>query len=246
MKKNWIIIFTLIAISIGCNRENDNKAGLIDGEFTLYASSEAGQTKTVLQQNGNVWWKPSDCINVFYGSASGKFTSNNREAASSAEFTGSLGSFVMDGVTEFVAAYPYSEATAISGNTLSINLPSEQVAAEGTFADELFISVAKSKDYNLHFYNVCGGVKFSLASDGVKKVVFKGNGGESLAGRLNVAFDDKGIPQVSSIDAGSETVSLVAPDGGTFKQGVWYYIVMAPQTLREGYTMEFYGDELLE
>ena len=245
MKTKWMII-PVIALILGCSREMDNRISYIEGEFTLYAAIDENRTKTVLQQDGSIYWSPMDCINVFYGGLSGKFASNNTVPADYAEFTGLLGAFNLDGTTEFVAVYPYSQETSLSGNTLSVNLPSEQEAVEGTFADNLYISVAKSKDYNLLFKNVCGGVKFSLARNDIKKVVFRGNNGESLAGRLNVIFDSGGIPQVSGINDGSASVSLVAPNGGTFKKGAWYYLVLAPQSLSKGYTMELYGDELVE
>ena len=245
MKTKWMIIPAMI-LAWGCAQELETNSTYIEGEFTLYASSGEQETKTVLQQDGSISWSPADCINVFYGNKSGRFTSTNAEVASSAEFTGSLGAFTLDGVTEFVAAYPYSESNSVSGTTLSLTLPAEQTAVEGTFDDNLFICVAKSKDYNLHFYNVCGGVKFSLARDGIKKVVFKGKNGAHLAGLLTVNFASDGIPQVSRISNGKPAITLIAPNGGTFKKGSWYYLVIAPQILSQGYTMEFYTDELVE
>ena len=245
MKTKWMIIPVMV-IALACSRELETNTSYIEGEFTLYATSAEQETKTVLQSDGRIFWSPSDGINVFYGSKSGKFTSTNTKVAESAEFTGSLGAFTLDGTTEFVAAYPYSDQAGSSGNTLSLSLPAEQTAVEGTFADDLFICVAKSKNYNLHFYNVCGGVKFSLAKDGIKKVVFKGNKGEKLAGLLNVKFSSDGIPQVGGVSNGKTSITLVAPNGGTFKKGSWYYLVMAPQELSQGYTMEFYADQLVE
>ena len=247
MKTKWIII-PVIALSLGCTRELDTNVTYIDGEFTLYASSGEKETRTVLQQDGRVFWSPSDCITVFYGNIPGKFTSTNTEPAASAEFTGSLGLFVLDGETEFKAIYPHSDDIVMPSDNgvLSINLPSEQTAVEGTFADDLFICVAKSKDVNLHFYNVCGGVKFSLAREDIKKVVFKGNKGESLAGRMAVGFGSDGIPQVTDMTGGKSSVTLVVPDGGTFKSGSWYYLVLAPQTLTKGFTIELWADGLVE
>ena len=243
MKTKWMII-PVVALALGCTREIEDNSTHIEGEFTLYATSDGKGTKTVLQKDGCVFWSPSDCINVFYGDKSGKFTSNNTEPAAFAEFTGSLGEFTYDGETEFVAVYPYSEATSYADNTLSVTLPCEQTAIEGSFADDLFICVAKTPDYDLFFLNACGGVKFSLARGDIKKVVFRSNNGEQLAGRIDMVFDNN-IPVITNIN-GSSSVSLLAPDGGTFKAGAFYYIVLAPQVLTKGYTMEFYTDELVD
>ena len=153
MKTKWVLI-PVIALSLGCTREIDTNVDYIDGQFSLFATSGEIETKTAVQQDGSVFWSPNDCIKVFYGNTSGEFISTNTDPAASAEFTGSLGSFVLDGETEFKAVYPYSDATTLSGDILSIVLPSEQTAVEETFDNNLFISVAKSKDVNLHFYNV--------------------------------------------------------------------------------------------
>ena len=244
MKTKWII--PIIALALGCNRETDTNTAFIDGAFSLYASSEENDTRTVLQHDGRVFWSPADYINVFYGDRAGKFKSTNTESAASSEFVGSLGTFILDGETEFVAIYPYADDNSISGGTLNLSLPSEQTAVEGTFADDLFICVAKSKDYNLHFFNVCGGVKFSLARGDIKKIVFRSNHGESLAGNMAVDFSSDGIPKVISIKNGSSMVSLVAPDNGTFTADSFYYLVLAPQVLEGGYTLELYTDELVK
>lgn len=247
MKTKWMII-PVVALILGCSREVDTNVTYIDGEFRLYATSGESDTRTVLQQDRRVFWSPSDCITVFYGNVPGMFTSTNTEPAASAEFTGSLGSFAIDGETEFRAIYPHSNdiVTPTDEGILSIGLPWEQTGVEGTFADDLFICVAKSKDVNLHFYNVCGGVKFSLARGDIKKVVFRGNNRETLAGRMAVEFDSNGIPQVTDMTGGKSSVTLVAPDGGTFKEGAYYYLVLVPQSLTKGYTMELWTDELVE
>lgn len=244
MKTKWMIIPVMVFV-LACSRELGTNTSYIEGEFTLYATSAEQETKTVLQSDGRIFWSPSDCINVFYGSKSGKFTSTNTKVAESAEFTGSLGAFTLDGTTEFVATYPYSDKTSISGNTLNLSLPAEQTAMEGTFSDDLFICVAKSKDNNLHFYNVCGGVKFSLTRSDIKKVVFRGNNGEAIAGRMSVIIGSDGIPQITEITDGHTSVTLLAPDGATFKENVFYYLVLAPQTLSKGYTIDLYSDEFV-
>ena len=96
MKTKWMII-PVLALALGCTKEIENNVTYIDGEFTLYASSGDNKTRTVLQKDGSICWSPADCINVFYGDRSGKFTSNNTQPAEAAEFTGLLGSFTLDG-----------------------------------------------------------------------------------------------------------------------------------------------------
>lgn len=245
MKTKWMMI-PMVALALGCTREMDNQVSYIEGEFSLYATSGEGKTKTVLQQDGSIFWMPADRINVFYGDKSGVFISANSRAAASAEFRGSLGEFVEDGTTEFVAVYPYSKENSYHGtDSLWMTLPSWQMADfDATFANSLFPCVAKSKDRNLHFYNVCGGVKFTLDRGDIKKVVFRGNGGEPLAGRLYVVISGD-TPVVYDIQ-GDASVTVLAPNAGVFQASFPYYIVLAPQTLAHGYTMELYTDVLVE
>ena len=244
MKTKWMLI-PVVALALGCTRELDTQTIAVEGDITLYATSGEPGTKTALQQDGSIFWSPGDRISVFYGDKSGMFESTNTAEAAAAEFRGSLEDFTLDGTTEFVAAYPYSPDNGYSENTLSMNLPTVQMAEKKTFVRGVFLSVAKSKDQNLYFYNVCGGVKFTLNRGDITKVVFRGNNGEILSGRLAVEFSSDGSPIITDITEGTDFVTLIAPSKRTLDAKCPYYLVIAPQTLTKGYTMELYAGEQL-
>lgn len=241
MKTKWMLI-PVVALALGCTRELDTQIIAVEGDITLYATSGEPGTKTVLQQDGSIFWSPGDRISVFYGDKSGMFESTNTTEAAAAEFRGSLENFTLDGTTEFVAAYPYSPDNGYSGNSLILSLPTYQMAEKKTFVRGVFLSVAKSKDYNLHFYNVCGGVKFTLNRGDITKVVFRGNNGEILSGRLAVEFSSDGSPIITDVTEGINSVTLIAPSKRTLDPKCPYYLVMIPQALTKGYTMELYTD----
>ncbi|MBR0053525.1 MAG: Ig-like domain-containing protein [Bacteroidales bacterium] len=241
MKTKWMLI-PVVALTLGCTRELDTQIIAVEGDITLYATSGEPGTKTVLQQDGSIFWSPGDRISVFYGDKSGMFESTNTTEAAAAEFRGSLENFALDGTTEFVAAYPYSPDNGYSGNSLILSLPTYQMAEKKTFVRGVFLSVAKSKDYNLHFYNVCGGVKFTLNRGDITKVVFRGNNGETLSGRLAVEFSSDGSPIITDVTEGINSVTLIAPSKRTLDPKCPYYLVMIPQALTKGYTMELYTD----
>jgi hypothetical protein len=246
MKTKWILI-PVVALALGCTRELDTHIIAVEGDITLYATSGEPGTKTVLQQDGSIFWSPGDRISVFYGDKSGMFESTNTTEAAAAEFRGSLEDFTLDGTTEFVAAYPYSPDNGYSENTLSLNLPTVQMAEKKTFVRGVFLSVAKSKDQNLYFYNVCGGVKFTQNRGDITKVVFRGNNGDTLSGPLAVEFSSDGSPMITDITGGASFVTLVTPKNSTLDAKCPYYLVIAPQTLTKGYTMELYaGDQVVE
>lgn len=242
MKKISIIAIALFAGVFGACTVQETLPS--DSFFTLHAvNGDAPGTKTALQEGGKVVWSPHDQINVFYGKAFGCFVSTNTELADKAEFKGELADIKLSDSGVFWAVYPYSPANTFDGNAVTLTVPAVQTAAEGTFATDLFPSLAFSSSTELTFYNLCGGIKFSVAIDGVKYIVFSGNDSEVLAGKVKVVFnkDNKPIPgeQVSA----EKSVKVIAPEGGPFKTGTWYYLVALPRTLTDGYKIELYGDD---
>ena len=203
--------------------------------------ADGPSTKTVLQADGSVFWSPGDAVSLFYGGATiqkTKLTAENTSAAAQTVFSGVLDGFLPDGSTSFWAVYPYSAETAFDGSAVTVTIPADQTAVAGTFASDAFVSIATSKDYTLQFYNLCGGIKFSVANQGITSVIFKGNNDEILAGQVQAAFDDTGKPVVAEVVKGAMELVLNAPDGG-FEVGKWYYMVALPTTLSAGYTMTF-------
>ena len=235
----------------GCTAEAD-KGALGGREITITASmadnlASAGEpaTRTVLDGT-SVLWEPGDEIKVFYGTNGSRFTSTATSSAATSDFSGSL-NFVF-GVNEGVggskvlwALYPYSAAATSDGESVTTTLPSEQVGRAGSFAKGYNMSLAKSGSFNMGFYNVCGGVRFSLTQEGVKEVVFEGRNDEYIAGKVKLAFNDN-IPVVSEVVEGVKSITLTAPNGGTFETGKWYYIVALPGTLGSGFKMTFNTD----
>lgn len=229
------------AVSLACQMERslDNSSG----EMTFYASNVAG-TRTLLQTDGSVYWSPNDAINIFCNGVHGKFVSTNTTVSDAVEFKGTLEGLEKTGGEYFWAVYPYSETNTFSNGELTVTLPSEQQASPGTFADDLFISVARTTDDHLYFQNVCGGIKFALADEGIRKVVFRGNKNEPVAGTVKVTLEND-LPVISEVLSPATEVSLTAPDGSVFTPGQWYYIVCLPGTLSGGYSIDLYGDELI-
>ena len=247
MRAKGIILLALAAVAaLSCSVREDDMH-VIGGTVSFKATlADAPFTKTVLQSDGSVYWSPGDAVNLFYGATgSTRLEADNKEAAAQVNFTGTLEGFVPDGSSYFWAVYPYDGANSFDGSAVTLTLPAVQTAVAGTFADDLFVTMAHSKDYTLQFYNVCGGVKFSVAGEGIKYVTFKGNSDEVLAGKVKVGLDEDGKPQVKEVVDGKKEIRVDAPGGGTFETGKWYYVVAFPDTLASGYTMSFYDDKLL-
>ena len=245
MNKNVVLVFTTMALLLSCSREVDQV--IQPGETITFTAGWAGakDTRTILQPDGtSVWWEPSAQINVFFSDkASGKFTSTNSQAQGIVDFKGSLPIIVGSVETgnpahAYWAVYPYDSANTCDGESVTLTIPSIQTASEGTFANKMFPSIATSTNFYLAFYNICGGVRFTVANEGISSVTFKANNGESLVGKVQVGFGNDGKPSINTVIDGSSTVTVNAPEGG-FVPGVYYFAAFLPGALSKGLSMTF-------
>ena len=242
-------------------------------EVTITATHEFDhQTKTVLQEDGSVWWKPNDAIGVFFGTYCSWFVAYNMEDAPTANFIGEA--IIVQGHNEnsngnageytYWGVYPpdlyndydddgdfdywsgnedYEEPTR-EKESVNVYLPTKQRGVAGTFDSNLFISIAKSNTYKeLSFYNLCGGLAFCVEKEGIHTVTFKGNADEVLAGGVNVVVNSDKHPVVNKVRNGKKEVTLTMPKGEYFVPGEWYYMVMLPTELEKGYSMTFYTNK---
>ena len=205
-----------------------------------------GTRTTVIDGGKQVYWEPSDEIKVFFNGSAGRFVSKSTQNATVAEFTGTLN--VIVGATEGASystqtwgLYPYRADATLDDGTLTTILPASQTGKAGSFAKNTNITVAQSSGYGLAFYNVCGGLRFSLTQEGIKKVTLDGNNGETLAGKIKIAFAD-GVPVVQEVSEAETELTLTAPGAGTFETGKWYYLSSVPGTLTNGFKMVFYKE----
>lgn len=223
-----LLFASLTVFAVGCSREDtiEDKGKLV---FTA-SWADTPSTKTVLQEDGtSVWWTVGEEINLFYGSlASGRFVSTNTQPQQTVSFMGSLG--IIETVPNlYWATYPYNSTNTCDGEGVTLSLPQGQVAAENTFADKSFPAVARSSTFSLTFHHVCGGARFSVETEGIKRVTFKTADGEPIAGKVRVSYGADGKPAITVID-GQDNVTVHAPDG-VFVPGKLYYVAFLPGTV---------------
>ena len=237
--------------TISCVKEafNNDVAGQDSGQLVSFvAYRNAGETKTVLAEGGSVLWSPGDSINVFYGRSyqdgnRNKCVSENTTPASMAVFTGNIASGSLSAEEDgmYYAVYPYSPRTYHESDFLYYTFPDVQYARKGSFGEGAFPAAAKSKDTELTFYNLCGGIKLSVTKPGVTRIAVRSNAGEPLSGQGTIWFDDNGSgkPIVNIWEGeGKDCIDLIAPEGG-FEVGVSYYLIVPPVVLSQGFTISF-------
>ena len=244
-----LITAMMASIAIACTVEQPEGlvSPLTEQSLTIKASWGDPETRTERAADGAVLWSPGDQISLFYGSGDNGgscFTGQNTEPSKVVNFTGKIG--VITGGndvavedTYFWAIYPYNPTASCDGSSITTVLPSSQAAHADTFADDLFPSVGRSQGLVMGFYNICGGLKFTVSEEGIKSVTLQGHNNEIIAGRMTVGFDDAGQPAVQSVADGSESITVSAPAGEAFEVGRAYYIVLVPTVFENGFTLTF-------
>jgi len=243
MKK--IVLVYAIAAFIACSCTGMQEAPEISGVPMVLTAYQEGtpDTKTAVEDGGKqVFWEPGDEIKVFSGSRTGRFTASAEQLEAVTTFTGHLEGTAPD-VQDIWAVYPYSEEASFDGECITTVIPSVQTARPGTFAQGANVAIAHSTTTNLQFYNVGGGIRFSLTEEGISRVILSGLNGESIAGTIRVYLNNDNLPEISSVSNASTSISLCAPEGDSFRKGVWYYFTTIPGMLKEGLSITFYKDD---
>jgi len=236
MLKKYLILATAFLCGVmACTRQEDRSPKTVTFQAVM---ADAPATKSFIRQDGNIVWSGGDAISLFYGESGYTRLSWEGDTTSLASFSGTLDGFFPNGKDEFWAVYPYSSETTFNGSAVTLTLPDAQTAILGTFDNNTFVTMARTKDYTLQFYNLCGGVKFCVNEEGITQVIFRGNNNEVLAGTVKASFDDNGKPQVTEIIKGSTELKLTVSEYD-FITSQWYYIVSLPASLSAGYTMTF-------
>ena len=117
---------------------------------SIEATLEGMPSETKTTTDGSkVEWLAGDAINVFFGaSESSKFTTET--SGEIAQFKGSIGVVTGGGEgltsdTSLWGVYPYNSKTTCDGMSVTYTLPAVQTAKAGSFADDLFPTLARSQ-----------------------------------------------------------------------------------------------------
>lgn len=247
MKKLFIVSSLLVAFAISCEDVTVHNTTVQTVEITTIiaeSNSDSEQTRTLLDEGMKTKWIAGDAINVFFGaSESGVFTTE--DSGDIAQFKGYIsvvtgGGEGLTDETSLWGVYPYSKNTKCDGANITYTLPSIQASKADSFADDLFPQIAKSKNFYMSFYNLCGLIRFKVASDDIVKVTIKGKSEEPLAGTALVGMAD--VPFVKEITDSKSELEMSAPNGEYFNTNSYYYFVLYPTNFTEGLTITYYKE----
>ncbi len=248
MKRLIYIQAVLIAAAVvSCNKQSAQE--VTQDELVTFTAiwGDNAPTKTMINpaDSTKVLWSPDEYFRIFSGNMAGLFYSMNINPATSIEIRGGL--VPVSGTTgsasgKFWAVYPYSSAISCNNDeSVVLNVNSSQVGAVGSFAKEMAPAVAFSTNTHFTFYNVCGGLRFTVEEPGIKAIKFTSTGADEwLSGQVTVEMDPTTKrPVITNISNGIPYVIITAPDGGTFIPGEHYYVMFIPGTV-SGLSITFF------
>lgn len=188
------------------------------------------QTRTLLD-GLNVHWVEYDEIAIWDGSGAYQKFMVDAESinGSNATFSGTA----LPGA-DYTAFYPLVAVESMDATSVTFNLPAEQTAVAGTFANQLAPSLAKATggSTNLEFNNLCALVKFTVPAEMAGEGIFTlvgGNATEALAGKYWVEYS-------TGNQSPAEAATRVTLKGN-FEAGKDYYFVVLPGTLPNGFSL---------
>ena len=203
MKKHtfYYIAFSALAMLAGCSEEDGFGLKPMDGNRSLTAKIEQNDlSRTAVSEKGQVTWTETDAIGVF-----GTSSRNVKFAYQSTTDNGNSATFRGDFPEEETmeqAYYPYQEDAALSGNTLTLNLPSEYTYTGNSNAPMLGV---KNNDGTFTFKHLTGLLRITINNvpEEADRFVITSSGETDAP---NIA----GQATVSDISAEDATLSITA------------------------------------
>ena len=219
------------------------------------AGIDAIDTKTTTIDGTRVLWCNDDHISIFRGrnineeykvkDGFGGKTTTTFVKANDDEFSGGSG----DPFEANIAYYPYGNVEYIGSNgshAFSVNIPSTQTYAKGSFGEGSLpmVAVSSSKSDNaLNFKNVFGLLKLQFKSTDeeikIESITIKGNNGEKLSGEAAVSCSANGEPTIKfNSDAGKSITMECNNTAINATTATEFWIALPPVTFSKGITVE--------
>ena len=212
--------------------------------------SVGNETKTTLDNSGNVLWKQGDRVSIFAGSTVNECyqVTDESEGKTSAALNKISGTGSGSAIENNVAFYPYASAATIakSGSNYvisGIELPATQDYSVGSFGNGAFSMAAitsTTEEMNLTFKNVLGGLKLQLKGTAtIASIAVTGNNDEILCGDAEVTVSTASAPSINLTDVSAKVVTLDCGAGVTLdsETATSFIIALPPMTMTGGFTV---------
>lgn len=240
---SFLVAAVTMFAAVSCAPELKQEEQKVTGEtITFTAFADGADTKTTLSGQKSLW-AGGDRIWILTGNPedeSWKKAYSTSDAGDKAIFTPEDESTVLEG-DKYFAVYPASAGDNAAwdgeGDIHNVYLKSNQTATLNSYDPEAHIAVAQSSTNSLEFKNAVSLLKFKVANDDVKSVTIFAIGNEKLTGSCSVSAEGNVTPWTGEGEA-NHWVELTAGEG-TFETDKEYVAAVFPNTLAQGFTVEF-------
>lgn len=240
---SFLVAAVTMFAAVSCAPELKQEEQKVTGEtITFTAFADGADTKTTLSGQKSLW-AGGDRIWILTGNKEDKSwrkAYSTSDAGDKAIFTPEDESTVLEG-DKYFAVYPASAGDNAEwdgeDDIRNVYLKSNQTATLNSYDPEAHIAVAKSSTNSLEFKNAVSLLKFKVANDDVKSVTIYAIGNEKLTGSCNVSAEGNVTPWTGEGEA-NHWVELTAGEG-TFETDKEYVAAVFPNTLAQGFTVEF-------
>lgn len=228
--RNSLAILTLLSVIsfASCCKQETNDCS---NDVTLNAMEfYAGCVSKTALDGQTVLWQNNDAISIFDGVGNNKFITSSE--GSGAIFRGNAREAEV-----YYAVYPYNQDFTLTGEKLTVVIPTNQPPVQDGFASGINVSVGKTSDDYLEMKNICGYVKFRITRSDVTSVSILSMGTENLAGVYDVTFDSESNPVSKTTQMSDRKVSMASPEGCITPGN--YMFCLAPTKLAAGVKFQF-------
>ena len=213
------------------------RATIVSGPATKAAFGVVSSSESYAQ----VVWNPKDQLAVFHSSGSSLY--ETEQGGETADFALVSGDVPSGNTILGLSPYSSTASARVADRTIEAVIPAEQQAISETFDPAALLTVgASSTPSQMAFYNVCSGFRFTLSGASVSSyasIEFRGNDGEILSGPMTITGVGNPAPSAAPASGSATSVTLLAPEGGSFENNVHYYILFRPCIFAEGFTLSF-------
>lgn len=246
-----LLYFIAALLLLGCQQTTIEEQYVAPNNTPrFYGSFNDENTRTFLNDEVELCWHAEDHISIFANTAQNmeyKFDGDNGDKNGYFTAISKPSMDQGDNTGYNYAVYPYDSTITLNNDgSLSVNYPSQQTYAEGSFARGANVMVAVTEsatDYDLTFRNVCSYLKVCLwgESQRVKSITVTSNGDEALSGDASIIARYNNTPECRMTEEGN-SVTLDCGDGIDISSSsitpTEFWITLPPVTLAQGFTVE--------
>ena len=246
MMRSFLYLCSVFAVAVGCASfdEESSLAPTNGAHHTISAVTDISPlSRAGFERVEGVYkhfWEANDEISLLSASgANGRFALIEGAGGNSGKFSG----YADLGNGEIFAVYPYNEKTSLSGSTLSVEYPAEQIwrADKASYDKDSYLMVANGTLAGLKFKNITAVVRLSLTGKAtITKVELRSIGREAIAGKAEVCFAN-GEPKV--VLAGAENRVVLNVNTKLTSEAQHLFVAIPPMALSKGFEVTIYDSE---